>query len=494
MALGRELKAPRGDGAVLAEPAPGALPGVAAANRARLDAAKAKIDGVPLATFRHAAQAEAVELARAYLSERGEPLPEVAAGTPVVATGHQPELFHPGVWVKNFALSRLARETGSAALNLIVDNDTLKTTYLRLPAWEGSEPANVRLRRVSFDAPGREQPYETRRVLDPELFVRFPERVAEVTGNWGYEPILNRVWPAIAARPADEPIGERFAAVRRAVERSWGVTNLELPVSRLADSATFRQFVCQVLRDLPRFAESYNRAIRAYRRANHISSLNHPAPELGWRGGEWEAPFWRATPDGRAKAYHSPGERPDFEGLRPRALTLTLFARLALSDLFLHGIGGGKYDEVTDLILADYFGVEPPGFQVLSATVHLPLPGADQPAHSARWHADQERDAYWNPQRHLDTYGGAEPLLDEREQLLTLQPATKTGRRQRFRALQALCDQLRPYASDEIRRHAELAKAAARAEADRALLTRRDFSWVFYPEPALKAAMTRFAG
>ena len=60
--------------------------------------------------------------------------------------------------------------------------------------------------------------------------------------------------------------------------------------------------------------------------------------------------------------------------LRPRALTLTLFARLCLGDFFIHGIGGGKYDEVTDAIIRDYFGIEPPAYQVLSATLHLPLP------------------------------------------------------------------------------------------------------------------------
>jgi len=58
----------------------------------------------------------------------------------------------------------------------------------------------------------------------------------------------------------------------------------------------------------------------------------------------------------------------------PRALTLTLFARLILGDFFIHGIGGGKYDEVTDQIIRDYFGIDPPAFQVVSGTLHLPFP------------------------------------------------------------------------------------------------------------------------
>ena len=35
--------------------------------------------------------------------------------------------------------------------------------------------------------------------------------------------------------------------------------------------------------------------------------------------------------------------------IRSRALITTLWARLVLGDLFLHGIGGAKYDQVTDL-------------------------------------------------------------------------------------------------------------------------------------------------
>ena len=36
---------------------------------------------------------------------------------------------------------------------------------------------------------------------------------------------------------------------------------------------------------------------------------------------------------------------------------LTLWARLLLCDLFIHGIGGAQYDRVTDLIVENYFGV-----------------------------------------------------------------------------------------------------------------------------------------
>ena len=58
--------------------------------------------------------------------------------------------------------------------------------------------------------------------------------------------------------------------------------------------------------------------------------------------------------------------------IRPRALVTTLFSRLILSDLFLHGIGGSKYDQLTDAIMARFFEITPPNFLTLSATMKLP--------------------------------------------------------------------------------------------------------------------------
>ena len=68
--------------------------------------------------------------------------------------------------------------------------------------------------------------------------------------------------------------------------------------------------------------------------------------------------------------------------LRTRALITTLFARLFLGDLFLHGIGGAKYDQVTDLLVERFFGVKPPGYMTLTATLRLPI--ASEASHGRR--------------------------------------------------------------------------------------------------------------
>jgi hypothetical protein len=75
-----------------------------------------------------------------------------------------------------------------------------------------------------------------------------------------------------------------------------------------------------------------------------------------------------ASGDDPVSAIRSAGVR-----IAPKALLLTMFTRLFLCDLFIHGVGGGGYDQVTDGIIRRYFGIEPPRFVVASLTMFLPL-------------------------------------------------------------------------------------------------------------------------
>ena len=45
------------------------------------------------------------------------------------------------------------------------------------------------------------------------------------------------------------------------------------------------------------------------------------------------------------------------------------YFRLLLVDQFTHGIGGGRYDQVTDRVMAGFFEIEPPRFSVATATL-----------------------------------------------------------------------------------------------------------------------------
>lgn len=489
----RRYKAPTENRAVLADPPAAALPALIEANRRTLDRNDIRIGGVPLRQLRAMARRQVLDAAREYLNES----PPIATGglssdAPLLLAGHQPELSHPGVWAKNFALNGLAKRVGGIPLNLIVDNDTLKSTSLRFPVRDGRDPAGVRLESVAFDRFDGEEPYEDRRVHDRECFRTFAERAEPLWRTWDYEPLLPRAWEMVSHHRSDTPIGERFARVRRTWERTWGCKNLELPVSRLTRTRAFVGFVLHLVDDWKGFRDTYNAAVRRYRKTHGIRSRSHPVPDLI----DAELPFWgpRGVDGRRERATAYTITQPTL--VRPRALTLTLFARVCLGDFFIHGIGGGKYDEVTDAIIRDYFGIESPAFQVLSATLHLPLPAfptapADVTALSRR-----ERDVFWNPQRHVPGPEAERPevreLVRRHRELEAAEPADRAGRRERYRAFRAVGDRLRPRVEGRLAEARDWLARARQEAAANAALRRRDFAWVLYPEDALRGFMEDF--
>ena len=517
-------RAPQQDGAVVAVPPLSEIGPLLDANRRRLSAPPAGLRGSDWDSWRRAARAEVLAAARAYFRSNDEPFPENLGSDSLVVAGHQPELFHPGVWVKHFALNGLARRYGATPLNLVVDNDTVKSTALRAPAApSGAEPW-THLTSIAFDRPAGELPWEERTVHDPAVFADFPERVREVLQGWGFEPILNSFWPDVRRQARRSSLlGECFAGARRTLERRWGCHNLEVPLSAICRTPSFARFAAHLLNDLPRFSAAYNDCVHAYRRANHIKSFNHPVPDLAADGDWLEAPFWgwRSGQARRGRLFARlagsrielrcgadalpslprDGEQfakswPELEArgfkVRTRALTTTLFARLFLADLFIHGIGGGKYDELTDSILRRFYGIEPPGFLVLSATRFLPLPSFAAVQEDRYRLARELRDRHWNPQRHLGSDLGPRVLIERKQGLIAQSPSAAAGRKERFRLLRAVTEQLREGmqgSENDCRR--QLAEIDRRLEAN-AVLRRRDYSFCLYPEEVLRPFCTQF--
>ncbi len=514
------LRAPQENGALLAVPALEQAGRLARDNQQHLDAGPA-ILGRPWGELRRLARGELLALARGYLQERGEPLPGApgpALVGPLFVAGHQPELFHPGVWLKNFALAGLARRHQGLAVNLLVDNDTLKSTALRLPV--RAADGWPRLHALPFDHWHGEAPWEERRVADPDTFARFGDEAAGLMRHWGFEPLVTGLWPEVL-RHGDEPIGEAFAAARRWLERRWGCHNLEAPLSRLSEGEAFAWFAGGLLAELPRFHADHNSIVAGYRARRRIRSRNHPVPDLAAEGDWLEAPLWgwqvgagrrsrlfaRRTPGGLAlrtgqgawPELPAPqaGERfaAAWRGLRrqgfkvrPRALATTLFARLFLADLFVHGIGGGIYDQLTDELMRRSFGVAAPAYLVLSGTLRLPLPAFPASQEDRRRLVRHVRDLRYNPQRHLSPEQAQRlaDVLAQRQEWLARQPDSAAGRRQRFHELRALNDVLHaPLVGEQKRLEEDLARLD-RELAGNAVLLRRDYSFCLYPEATLR--------
>ena len=456
-----------------------------------------------------------------------------------LVTGHQPALFHPGVWIKNFALTALARQFDKAVgLNLIVDNDVAPAPSLLIPA---GSPQAPRWESLAYDAAPGAAPWEETRVADRTLFETFGVRVGQALASWGISPLAAEFWPRVLrAEQSLDNTGWAFSAARAAIEWSWGAGNLELPLSGLCQLQGFYRFVIRLLNQLPRFHGTYNRALAEYRRAYRIRSRTHPVPDLRSDQDWLEAPFWiwcqgerqrrrlmvrriqdrlelsdglsvlDALPTGPADLPMAVAvlQRLATRGirLRTRALTTTLFSRLYLADLFMHGIGGAKYDEMTDQIIRDFCQMDPPRFATLSATLRLPLDSFPVNAHTV-WNLKQAlRSAEQHPGSHLDHPDAptTQALLSELNRLTAEQQAFRRGEATvghlagegplRYRRLHEIRDELRAATVENRQRLAgQLAEAERHVAANR-ILRSREYAFCLFPPQLLRSFVEDVCG
>lgn len=356
-----------------------------------------EIGGVPAVQFARAARREAVAEAVAFSARLGVPVVDPAPEPGrLVVTGHQPELFHPGVWAKDFLAQRLADETGAVAIDLVVDTDAFDTVALVAPCFE---PEVTRCRQ--FLAVGREGScFACTPVPDAGSIEAFCLGGAEMLRKLPAPALLAHFESfCVALRSAADDarnLAELTTFARRRFEAPAGTTYLELPVTALARTASFVAYAIHIARDAAAFARAYNEELATYRAETGTRSAAQPFPDLKVEATRTELPFWVVSASGRQPAWVR-GDGDDatllagdvhlctleelqrtrrLEGdavLAPRALTLTMYARLFLGDLFVHGVGGGRYDRVTDAVTRRFFGTEVPHFAVASLTMYLPL-------------------------------------------------------------------------------------------------------------------------
>lgn len=496
----KQYLASKQHGAVTIEPGFDSVGGIVASNRRRWNADQhggdALVgDAAMLAALRPRARKQMIDDSLRYTSAyrsvdwaRGR----MAAMDPelplVFMAGHQPTLFHPGVWFKNFALSHLGAVHGALPINLVIDNDVAVGSSIRVPTMAGDE---VRRTAVAYDTGGGGVPFEQTTIRDLETFNQFDVAVMEAAQGLVDDPSVMPLWKHAKEAVARCGVaGCALAQARHALEGDVGLRTLELPLGVLCRGSAYAEFLLTILVDLPRFQACYNDQTDHYRAAHHIRSSAHPVPHLESDGDWFEAPLWVYGND-------SPARRPvwvkrdgdqitltdlpqDFAGnesekvgetgrsltinighrklaaeqlanlvdpnfkLRPRALITTMYARLILSDLFLHGIGGGKYDQLGDRIISAFYGVTPPEFMVISATVLLPQARTEHNAGETESPANkpamfrnaksqtvrlkrQIRDSIYQPERFAEVAELDASLVAEKRRLLLEMPSGESA-------------------------------------------------------------------
>ena len=180
--------------------------------------------------------------------------------------------------------------------------------------------------------------------------------------------------------------------------------------------------------------------------------------------------------------------------IRPRALSTTIFARLVLSDAFIHGIGGAKYDEVTDQMIQNFYQVMPPAFMVVSATARLNLIKNVETESSVKVANQIARDIWWNPQRHAPAKPDSQwdALIAQRQKLFDLPCNTHIERKEKYQKLRANLDGLRVWVQSIHQDKADHAKTLVEEFRVQQQLQSRDYSFILHSEQKLKSLFKSF--
>jgi hypothetical protein len=176
----------------------------------------------------------------------------------------------------------------------------------------------------------------------------------------------------------------------------------------------------------------------------------------------------------------------------------TMFLRLAVADLFLHGIGGAKYDEATDEICQRFFGAAPPAFATFSGTLRLPIDHPPGTADDVRRLRTLLRELRFHPERMIDMH--ALPSADQKRAAAAAEskvawlslPKSPIAAALRHRGIGAANEALQEFlAADRARLQWELADAAAEARANR-VLDSREYAFCLFPLPLLEHFLLDF--
>ncbi len=526
----RMYRAPREHGEILSVPLLRSAQTLAEGNQRQLNSATLQFAGVLFAEYRNNARQEILEVATRFTSQFAD-VPEArdSISTPIYVTGHQPQFVHPGVWAKNLAVGLLAKQHGSIGLNLVVDNDVADLFGVHVPDGTLQQP---HLNTVLFDDPQLPQPWEEVRLKNKLEFANFAGSVQHVMDAWNIDSCLQDVWPAaIAASEQCDCTILPLTAARAKLERTFGLENLEIPVSSLCETTAFLQFVVEILDRHEQFFASYNAAVAWYRTTHSIRNDRHPVPDLELLEGRYELPFWFWKQGehqrervfvkreheqfvlfaGNVELLRAPlksllselKQLQKIGKLRTKALSTTMFTRLAIADLFVHGIGGAKYDEITDRIISNFFKMQVPAFLTLSATLHLPVKSFSVTQEDLLTLEKQLRDLKFNAERYLDS-AEASPLALRKQELLAEQNAAQTiglSKRERHRLrpinrkrhleLKSIQQQLEKIASDKIEQcQLNIQNVSSQLKAN-SVLKSREFAAVLFPTQSLNELVQR---
>ncbi len=309
----------------------------------------------------------------------------------ILASGHQPVVYHSGVMRKVVTLSHAAQSFGAAGLNVIIDTDEGESGKFTYPQCGGAGLPQIGTAQLSE---GGGLYFSQRIKSSAEIRPAFENMFSSLETLSGVSPEAREsLRSAEAAYLA--AAGKSAVTGNTQVRRIFGGAACvnEIPLTTLISIPFARAFYAQVIETDGAFSARFNELLNQFRLKRKIKNHANPFPNLQIAADRAELPFWVIDRQRGTRAplfFRTQDQMLTFEGgelcpaaasedqfdwasadrfrLAPRAFMITALLRLFACDLFVHGLGGGKYDAFLDDFIAAYWRIPPPSFAIVSET------------------------------------------------------------------------------------------------------------------------------
>jgi hypothetical protein len=301
----------------------------------------------------------------------------------VIATGHQPEIPHFGIFAKYLALAEVSDEFKK--LHIILDIDFCENYSLKY--FSAERPFSNK--RLFFSS--EEKPYSEISLPSKDTLLEQQKLILisleNASGEAENEPLLKNF--DLLLEFADRKVVDWFAELISRSTRSKTIQAVKF--SALIKLPPSKEFFIQALSQVVRLFETYNNTLELHRKERNISNPANPFPNLSIGDGFYEMPFWLFNSETssreilRLNASGLVQNDCSWQGkhvselifgnsnllLAPRGAFVSVFFRLIVSDFFIHGLGGEHYERFTDKFIEAYWKVEPPNMAVVSCDAFL---------------------------------------------------------------------------------------------------------------------------
>jgi hypothetical protein len=239
----------------------------------------------------------------------------------MIIVGHQPIFFHPGILAKFVAASEVARQCNAKLVHLVVDYHIGDVGAIEIPKLQNGvlQVETIRIATCDSTIPLCDQ-----------------KPLSITTNDVIFSGPLNN---------GEQNAAMQIAAATDTLMLPYATVDCKIAATALCNTPLGEAVIDAMFANKGACIAAYNEAVAAF-------------PESGVLFlGTNELPIWG---DNR-------------KNVRPRALLLTLLARLGIGNLFVHGTGGANYDRVMEHWCQIWLGVDVCRQVMATATLKMPF-------------------------------------------------------------------------------------------------------------------------